>query len=249
MTLVDNFDGSSKLEALPLYARVRAKLVERLISGFWKPGAAIPSEIAIANELGVHQGTVRKALDTMTKDGLIVRRQGRGTFVADAEDQAVLFRFYRLTRNGEESQTSFPKSTYLSQVESPATEIEQHMFDLDEGEKVWTFTRLRSDTSGPILWERLVLPSDRFPDFSASTQLPNNVYHFYGSHYGIIVAKVNEELRAVTGSKEICDLLEIPNRSPLLEIDRRARALDGQIVEWRVSLCRSDTMHYRNELS
>ncbi len=246
MALVEK--ASAKLEALPLYARVRNSLVDRMISGEWKPGESLPSEFAIAEELGVHQGTVRKALDTLTAEGLVVRRQGRGTFVAEAEDQSILFRFYRLTRNSGNKETGFPDSRYLSQIKSSASPQEQALFGISGRDYVWRFERLRSDVTGPILWEQLIVPEKRFPDFSEKTQLPNNVYQFYGANYGIIVAKVAEELRAVTGSREVCDLLEMPPASPLLEIDRRAFALDGKIVEWRISQCRSDTMHYRNEL-
>jgi GntR family transcriptional regulator len=98
------------------------------------------------------------------------------------------------------------------------------------------------------LWEELVLPSRYFPDITMETRLPNNVYQFYSTRFGIIVAKVNEQLRAVTASPKVSKLLEIPDGSPVLEIDRRAIALDERIVEWRRSLCRCDTMHYRNEL-
>ena len=252
MALVDkhrNGTGSaSKLEAQPLYARVKGVLIERLIEGVWKPGQAIPSEFAIADDLGVSQGTVRKALDAMTKEGLLRRKQGRGTFVAEAEDQSILFRFYRLTPNAGTENASFPDSQYLSQKLGQANEVERQVFGLDEGAPVWRFERLRSDSSGPILWEELSVPNAIFADFSEETVLPNNVYQFYGTRYGIIVAKVREELRATIGSPKICELLQLPSGSPLLQIERHAIALSGDVVERRVSHCRSDTMHYRNEL-
>ena len=113
---------------------------------------------------------------------------------------------------------------------------------------VWRFERLRSNEDGPILWEQLVLPARYFPDFTQDIQLPNNVYQLYSTRYNIIVAKVNEQLRAVSAPDSVADLLELPRQSPVLEIDRRAVALDDRVVEWRRSLCRSDTMHYRNEL-
>lgn len=187
----------------------------------------------------------------MTAQGLLVRRQGRGTFVAEAEDKSILFRFYRLTRDEcpEDNQTSgFPESRYLSQEMRTARQNEQEIFSLSEGETVLSVERLRSDQSGPILWEQLVLASRDFPGLSDEVTLPNNVYHFYSDHFGIIVAKVQEKLRAVTAPVPVSQLLDLPDHVPVLEIDRRAIALDGRVVEWRRSLCRSDTMHYRNEL-
>ena len=173
------------------------------------------------------------------------------TFVAEAEDNSILFRFYRLTPDGPSNSgkaPSFPESRYLSRTQDTASEQEQEIFSLTAEDTVWRFERIRSNSDGPILWEQLVLPAKYFPDLTAETMLPNNVYQFYSTYYGIIVARVNEQLRAVTAPDEVADLLNLPTQSPLLEIDRRAIALDDRVVEWRRSLCRSDTMHYRNEL-
>jgi len=240
--------SSAKLEARPLYVRARAEMVQRLISGQWKPGQMLPSEFGIAEELGVSQGTVRKALHDMTVEGLLVRRQGKGTFVAEAEDKSILFRFFRLTADDGAQAQSFPSSTYLSRCRAVASDEEQAIFDIGATDEVWRFERLRSNDTGPILWERLVLPCSKFGDLDKQTLLPNNVYQFYGARYGIIVARVEEKLRAKAAPTAVADLLKLKADAPVLEIDRRAVALNGDVVEWRVSLCRSDTMHYRNEL-
>ena len=250
MAIVEKPALKAKLEAQPLYAKVRANMVDRLISGQWKPGQMLPSEIAIAEELGVHQGTVRKALDEMTAEGLVIRKQGRGTFVAEAEDQSILFRFYRLTPDGTEGDTSrsFPDSTYLLRELRDASTEERDVIGLQTNDKVWNIERVRSEGGTPILWERLVLPQHPFPDLDHHKTLPNNVYQLYSTEYGVIIARVLEDLRAVSASKEIAAHLDVPENTPLLEIDRRAIALDGSVVEWRVSHCRTDMMHYRNEL-
>ena len=104
MTVLDEPSSSSRLEAQPLYVKARNIMVDRLISGQWRPGQVLPSEFAIAAELGVSQGTVRKALDDMTAEGLVVRKQGRGTFVAEAEDKSILFRLAPGGRNEPKEQ-------------------------------------------------------------------------------------------------------------------------------------------------
>ncbi|MEL6947532.1 MAG: GntR family transcriptional regulator [Pseudomonadota bacterium] len=244
--------SSEKLTAEPLYRRVRTRLVERLIQGDWKPGAMLPSEFAIADQLGVSQGTVRKALDEMTVEGILERRQGKGTFVAQAEDTAILFRFYRLTRdNGDgTAERTFPRSHYLSHIKTTASQEERDVFQIPSGRHfdVWRFERVRYEADEPILWERLVLPSQRFPKLDTVLPLPNNVYRFYADTFGLMVKNVHEKLRAVAASAIVSDHLNLPPNSPVLEIDRRAIALDDDTIEWRVSHCRSDTMHYRNEL-
>src|SRR3546814_9298856 len=71
----------------PRYQQVKDLLIGRLIGSYWKPGDLLPSEMQLAEELGVSQGTVRKALDEMTADNLLVRRQGRGTYVAEHDQE------------------------------------------------------------------------------------------------------------------------------------------------------------------
>ncbi|MEL7273805.1 MAG: GntR family transcriptional regulator [Pseudomonadota bacterium] len=239
-----------KLEAQPLYARVRAALVGRLIARQWKPGQGIPSENALAAELGVSQGTVRKALDEMTASGLLVRRQGKGTFVAEAEDQAILFRFYRLTADGAaEGETGFPRSTYLHKESGLATQKETEFLSIRASAPVLRFERLRWQGEAPLLWERLVLPQTQFEGLTETHDLPNNVYQFYGSQFCIIVARVEEKLKAVLADASVAGHLQIPTGTPLLRIDRQAIALDETVVEWRRSLVRCDTHHYRNVLT
>ncbi|MEM9731951.1 MAG: GntR family transcriptional regulator [Pseudomonadota bacterium] len=239
-----------KLEAQPLYARVRAALVGRLIARKWKPGQGIPSENALAAELGVSQGTVRKALDEMTTSGLLVRRQGKGTFVAEAEDQAILFRFYRVTADdAAKGETSFPRSTYLSKAAGNAQEDEALFLAIAPSSPVLRYERLRWQGNMPLLWERLVLPQQQFEGLTETDDLPNNVYQFYGSQFGIIVARVEEKLKAVLADNRIANHLQIAPGTPLLRIDRQAIALDETVVEWRRSLVRCDTHHYRNVLT
>ena len=114
--------------------------------------------------------------------------------------------------------------------------------------EIIAFERIRIENETPILWERLTLPHARFPGLAEENNLPNNVYQLYSMRYGVMVERVTEKLKAVLASKKIGQLLGVEEGAPLLQIDRRAIALDGSIVEWRVSLCRSDTIHYRNEL-
>lgn len=237
------------LESQPLYARVKERLVQRLIAGDWKPGQMIPSEFAIAAELGVSQGTVRKSLDEMTAGGLLVRHQGRGTFVSESEDNSILFRFFRIALDSEtEEAPAFPTSRYLDRDRRPASRQECEILGISPEEQVLVFERLRSNDSGPVLWERLVLPASRFPGLHEEEDLPNNVYRLYSRRFGMMVSRVEEKLKAVIASNKVAELLGLPAGSPVLEIDRRAVALDGTVVEWRVSHCRSDIMHYRNEL-
>src|SRR5215204_1783030 len=95
----------------PLYRQVRDVLVKRIADGVWQAGQVLPSEPEIAADLGVSPGTVRKALDEMTAENLVVRRQGRGTYVARHDDARILFQFFKLEPDSGER--AFPDSRVL----------------------------------------------------------------------------------------------------------------------------------------
>src|SRR5215212_10884032 len=102
----------------PLYRQVRDVLVKRIADGVWQAGQALPSEPDIAADLGVSSGTVRKALDEMTAENLVVRRQGRGTFVARHDEARILFQFFKLAR--DDGERRFPESKIVEVQTGPA---------------------------------------------------------------------------------------------------------------------------------
>src|SRR5919202_1506403 len=112
MTKLDSRDAEIPLGYRPLYRQVRALLVRRLAEGVWQPGQLLPSEGQLAAELGVSQGTVRKALDALTAERLLVRRQGRGTFVAEHDGERILFHFFKLMPDA--GKPSFPESRIVT---------------------------------------------------------------------------------------------------------------------------------------
>jgi GntR family transcriptional regulator len=73
--------GGKLADLLPLYQQIKALITQSLQSGEWKPGELIPSEVELANRFKVSQGTVRKAIDELAAENLVMRKQGKGTFV------------------------------------------------------------------------------------------------------------------------------------------------------------------------
>ncbi|WP_205944788.1 GntR family transcriptional regulator [Pelagibius litoralis] len=226
----------------PLYKQVKELLVERLIGGFWKPGDLLPSEFQLAAELGVSQGTVRKALDEMTADNLLVRRQGRGTFVAEHDQEHALFHFFKMT--DREGQPLVPESRVLRRGLGTARKDEAARLQIQAEAPVIRITRVRSISGKPVIFERIALPYQLFPELHDGRELPNTLYTLFARDYGITVGKALERLRAVPASPEVARQLDLERDHPLLEIDRIALALDGRPVEWRISLCHTGDTAY-----
>ncbi len=230
----------------PLYQQVKERLVNRLIDGTWAPGAPLPSEHQLARELNVSQGTIRKALDAMTAEHLLVRAQGRGTFVAEAEDRRILFRFLRLTADDDSRQ--LPESSVASLRQRASDAEQRRMLQLQKGDRVWIIQRTRELGGRPVVFETICLPVALFPGLDEIAPIPNNVYALYASRFGLTVGRVTEKLKAILASKSDAAKLDCAEGTALLQIDRIAYSLRGTPVEWRVSHCLTDAFHYLSEL-
>jgi len=224
-----------------LYQKVDNIIRQRLIDNVWKPGDALPSEMQLADELDVSQGTVRKALNDMVTENLLFRRQGLGTFVSEHTERRALFLYFSIV--GNDGSRLLPESNILSCEEKIPTPEEAEKLQLNQGDMIVQFRRIRFFNNVPIIVETISLPLEHFPGFGTDVEPPNNLFRFYQSAYGVTVAKGEEHLKAVRASAEETDLLGIADGAPLLEIDRIAKMLDSRPVEWRVSHC--DTSNYR----
>ena len=149
----------------PLYKQVYDYLTERLVSGYWKPSESLPSEIALAEELGVSQGTVRKALNQMVVENLLERRQGKGTYVAEHTQESSLFRFFRLRE--PEGESLVPETRLLSSRRRLATKIEQHHLSIKANSQIVELIRLRFLLGVPAILEKVIQPLAVFPDIDA----------------------------------------------------------------------------------
>lgn len=230
----------------PLYRQVKDMLVRRIADGRWQTGQLIPSEFQIAHELAVSQGTVRKALDEMTGENLLVRRQGRGTFVASHDDDRVLFQFFKLSRDG--GAREFPDSDVQSVARIPADAAVRAKLALPARAFVVAIRRVRSLGGERVISETIVVPAERFAGLEREEPMPNNLYGLYAARYGATIARATETLKAVACPPDDAKLLGLDAGTPVLIIDRVAADLEGTPVEWRVSLCRTDSFHYLSDL-
>jgi len=228
----------------PLYQQVYAVLVRRISDGSWRPAQALPSEQALADELGVSQGTVRKAMDALASENLILRRQGKGSFVAEHTQEHALFRFFRLARPAPGRKRITPQLGEERVRRRPATETERSRLELRKDAQVVEIRRTRLIDDTPKVIEKIVLPLSLFPGIDQQKALPNTLYSLYQGVYGVSIAVAKEELRAIRANKTDAKALQLEPGTPLLQIDRIAIALDGQPVEWRISRCNTHDIVY-----
>ncbi|WP_161861539.1 GntR family transcriptional regulator [Algicella marina] len=218
-----------KAEARPLYAQVRATLTHRIAEGAWTAGEALPSEFALAAELGVSQGTVRKALNEMAADHEVERRQGLGTFVPVHTPERALFHFFRITDPTGAPLMPGPISTQVRKVPCP----EELSAEFPKSRTVWQIRRLRAFSGAPALVEDIHLDPAVINDPGPAANLPNALYPHYQATAGVSVARAEDFIQATSASQEIASELAVSPGTPLLTIERRAFDLKNRLIEHR----------------
>ncbi|WP_332683489.1 GntR family transcriptional regulator, partial [Bosea sp. (in: a-proteobacteria)] len=178
-------------------------------------------------------------------ENLVVRRQGRGTFVAEHDERRILFQFFKLAP--DQGAPRFPDSVVLSTAIGLADAAEREALDLGASDNVIRIRRLRSFGGTPLIVETLSLPQRLFPGLETGP-IPNNLYSLFAGRYGVTIAHARERLKAVALGHEDAAALGVAAGDPALQIDRLALSLDGMPVERRLSLCLTQEVHYLSDL-
>ena len=232
----------------PLYQQIKGLLTRSLQQGEWKPGEAIPSETELAARFSVSQGTVRKAIDELSAENLLVRRQGKGTFVGTHAEQGTQYRFLRLQPDAGPAGGMRRRFIDCRRLRPPA-EVGRAL-ELKGGEFAVQVRRLLLSGDVPVVFDDIWLPTLPFKGLSAETltEYRGPMYALFEKKFGVSMIRAEEKIRAVAASAEQALALEVAAGAPLLAVDRLSFTYGDRPVEWRRGLYRTDSHHYRNEL-
>ena len=239
----------------PLYQQIKALLVASLQAGEWQPGQAIPSETELAARYKVSQGTVRKAIDEMATDNLLVRRQGKGTFVATHAEAGTQYRFLRLAPDPGMPAALQRRLLDCRRMRAPA-EIAR-LLALKAGEPAVQVRRLllaapeEGGTSLPVVLDDIWLPGTLFKGLTAERLAAwrGAMYRLFEAEFSVRMIRAEEKLRAVAAAGEDAALLGVPAGAPLLSVERLSYTYGDRPVELRRGLYHTQAHHYRNELN
>ncbi len=232
----------------PLYKEVKRRLTGSIAAGEWRPGEALPSETRLAQRFNVSIGTLRKAIDELVAERIVVRHQGRGTFVATHSANRLLFHFFHVVPRGGEKQ--YPDTTTLAFRRGRAEAVEAAKLQLAPGDPVLRVRNLLALGGRPVVLDDLVLPQRLFPDLTEKilTTRDNTIYHLYQTRYGINVLRTSERLSAALADAETAKLLNLRKGAPLLEINRVAFTYHSAPVELRRSLVDTTGHEYFSDI-
>jgi len=232
----------------PLYEQIKILVTQSLVAGEWRPGEVIPSELELASRFKVSQGTVRKAIDELAAENILMRRQGKGTFVATHTEEHNQYRFLRIVElNGKQD---VPISKLINCERIKADNIAADRLGLKRGTPVVVVRRLIKFSGESVILDNIYLSATLFKGLNEAViqEFQGTLYSLYEVRYGTRIIHAEERIQAIAADETTAGLLGIPPGTPLLDIDRVAYTYGGQPVEWRVSRC--DTKHhcYLNEL-
>ncbi len=233
----------------PLYEQIKILLTQSLVAGEWKPGEAIPSEMELAARYQVSQGTVRKAIDALASENIVVRRQGKGTFVASHNEPSYQYRFLRVMPDSGEK--LHPENQFFSLERGKAGSEAARALGLKPGANVMSFKRVMSFGGRPMILDEIVFEANQFPGLTLAEleEFSGSVYSFYETVFGIRMIRAEERLRAVAADGVAATHLRVAQGAPLLCVDRIAFTYGDKPVEWRRGLCVTDGFSYFNELN
>ncbi len=221
--------------AQPLYAQVRERLLQRILGREWQHGQLLPNEFDLARQFGVSIGTIRKAVEGLEAAKIVVRKQGRGTFVerecALPQNEPVSW----FAEIGIELVVGNP--TTLAIEQRVATAQERSALMLQPDEDVIVIRRRRAFTGNALVLDQIALPQRLFFDLEPGEPLPTNLYEFYGDYFGVRAVKCRETVSVTAAADEVSGLVAVAAGAPLIKIDRTAYSASGEAMEWRESFC------------
>jgi GntR family transcriptional regulator len=235
----------------PLYQQIKSLILRSLQSGEWRPGEAIPSEIELAARFKVSQGTVRKAVDELAAENLLMRRQGKGTFVATHAEEQVQYRFLRLAPDQPSPLPGSARREFLDCRRLRAPVDVARALQMKAGDMVVEVRRVLHFSGQPVVLDDIWLPGHLFKGLTADrlTGYRGPMYGLFETEFGVRMIRAEEKLRAVAADETEAKLLEVDAGTPLLSVERLSFTYGDQPVELRRGLYRTDHHYYRNELS
>lgn len=234
--------------AAPLYSQIAARLTDRIKAGKLTPGARLPPERELSEALRVNRMTLRQALHMLENQGLLVRRQGAGTYVAEPviERQAgKLISFtYGMQRRGLR-----PGAKIVLFQQRPVDDEVASRLKLRESALVYNLHRLRLINDEPVLLERYIIPVNRFPNLEKHDLASRSMYEVMEKEYGVIVRQARQSLEPVVAGKYEAGLLGIKKGAPLMLERRVSFDQDNRPVEYGNDLYRGDRFRFVTEMA
>jgi GntR family transcriptional regulator len=234
---------------MPLYRVVKRSLLNAIEAGTCPPGNTLPSEAELASSLGVSIGTLRRAVDELAAEHILVRRQGRGTFVATHNADRFLFQFFHVER--QDGLREAPDVDLLSFERLRCDAEPAHALQLRAGEPVIQVENRLSLQARAVIYDRITLPAALFKGLTEKRlrERAGTLYELYQSDFGITVVRALERARAVGADRGAARVLGLAPGAPVMQVRRTALGFGDRPVEYRSSVVNTEQHDYVHQLT
>lgn len=233
---------------VPLYAQVQDAIRDAIQRGEAQPGDQLPSEPDLCQLFDVSRTVVRQALVSMEYEGLIVRKKGKGTFIARPKIGESLFQELTGFYQDMESKGESPVSRVLQQQVVPATAKVAEALGLHVDAPVVVIDRVRSVNSEPIVLVTTWLPYALCPSVVTADLTHQSLYALLERDHGLVIARGKRMIQAIAASEYEAALLETARGAPLIALESISYLEDGTPIEYYKALHRGDRSMFEVEL-
>ncbi|MEZ5739449.1 MAG: GntR family transcriptional regulator [Burkholderiaceae bacterium] len=239
----------SRNQGGPLYRVARQHLLQGLASGQYLPGTALPPEKDLSAQYGISIGTLRKAVDELVSEGLLVRQQGRGTFVTSHDRERLLYSFFHMVPH-DGYKTEYPLVTLHAFSRQRLGAEAARKLQQPGGAMGWHLRNVLQLGGHALMVDDIMLPESRFPGLTEAEvrNRPGTLYQLYQEAYSLSVARTSERLRAADAAEDVASLLGLPAGAAVLVIRRLALGYQQDPIEWRISHANTRLHEYFSEL-
>ena len=219
----------------PLYRLAKSALLGAIEGGRYPGGSALPSETELAAALGISIGTLRHAVDELVAERILVRRQGRGTFVATHTTERFVFQFFHVERS--DGVRDAPQVELLSFERGRLDDADAEALGRRAGDAAIVVENRLALQGRPVVYDRITLPAVLYRGLTEKRlrERPSTIYHLYQTAFGITVVRATERVRAVAADRTAARVLGVAQGNPVLQVRRTALTFHDKPVEYRVS--------------
>ena len=237
------------MKPLAAYQEVKQKITEDLVRGRFRFGEALPAEKDLSKELDVSIGTLRKAVDELVSEGIVIRRQGRGTYVAEHDSKRLLYYFFHVVKHDVDKKV-YPKVELISLNSGLANKEEAAKLLIKEGSPVWRIINRLNLEDEPVMVDQITLDKLRFKNLTRADFInrKGSIYQLYQMQFGQTIVRSKERLRAGLAGKDHASLLGLQDHSPVLLIRRVALGMQDEPLEFRISILNTQKHEYFSEI-
>ncbi|MEM9650324.1 MAG: GntR family transcriptional regulator [Bacteroidota bacterium] len=249
LTLPDQVFSNYKDFNQSMWLKVKNRIQDFLNDGIWQVGEALPNEAELAKYFGISMGTLRRAIGELVQEGVLVRKQGRGTFVAEHSKEHFMYHFFRLALRGKEKKYPLVNNYYFQSRK--ANQQESDALDISLNSPVFAIQNLLFIEETPVTVDNIIISKELFPGMNKEIFLgrDSTIYNLYQNRFGIFIANANDRLSAVRcDNREIAAHLELELGTPVLKIVRVSYTYQSKPVELRTSWVNSNAAEYYSNI-